>query len=236
MTTFRVGGSAEKFFEAVSPSEIESVFESYNSEEVFILGGGSNILVSDEGVDGLVVRIGIKGVEFEDLGGGRVRVTAGAGEDWDQFVEACVRRNLAGIECLSGIPGLIGGTPIQNVGAYGQDVSETIELVRVFDRRTKQNLSMTAEECGFEYRKSIFNSVHKDRFVVLSVSFILQFEGAPKIEYRDLRTAFENQSPSITAVRDKVCEIRKSKGMLVRQGGPDSQERGFFFQESGRWY
>lgn len=182
-------------------------------------------MVSDNGFAGLVLQINLKGIEINEN-----CVAAQAGEDWDEFVKYCVERNLAGIECLSGIPGLVGGTPVQNVGAYGQEVSETIEKVRAFDKKSKQILELKNEDCKFSYRTSIFNSTEKNRFIVLAVTFNLIKNGEPKIVYKDLREAFRDRKPSLSETREMVCRIRAEKGMLVRQDGLDSQSAGSFFK------
>jgi UDP-N-acetylmuramate dehydrogenase len=227
LTTLKVGGAARFFIKANSEDEVIKAFcwADENAIPIFILGGGSNILVSDKGFAGLVLQINLKGIEInENL------VTAQAGEDWDEFVKYCLERNLAGIECLSGIPGLVGGTPVQNVGAYGQEVSETIEKVRVFDKKSKQILELKNEDCKFSYRTSIFNSTEKNRFIVLAVTFKLTENGEPKIVYKDLRDAFGDRKPNLLETREMVCKIRTEKGMMVRQGGLDSQSAGSFFK------
>jgi len=235
MTTFGVGGKAAQFVEARSEEEIREAlrFADENGLEVFILGGGSNVLVSDAGFDGLVIRIALKGVSTMELPGGpstgAVVVTAMAGEDWDHFVAWCVGNDLAGIECLSGIPGLVGGTPIQNVGAYGQEVSETIVSVRAIDRKDGSTVDISREECGFEYRRSIFNTVEKGRYIVISVTYVLEKGGKAKIAYKDLADAV-GEDASLSEVREAVRKIRASKGMLVRQGGADSRSAGSFFK------
>lgn len=227
LTTLKVGGAARFFVHAESENEVIEAFSWAEKNEIplFILGGGSNILVSDQGFDGLVLQISLKGIEQN-----QEFITAQAGEDWDEFVKYCVGNNLAGIECLSGIPGLVGGTPVQNVGAYGQEVSETIEKVRVFDRKTRQILELSNEECKFSYRTSIFNSTEKNRFIVLTVTFKLIKNGEPKIVYKDLIEAFNNRKPTLLETREMVCRIRAEKAMLVRQGGLDSQSAGSFFK------
>jgi UDP-N-acetylmuramate dehydrogenase len=227
LTTFKVGGAARLFVRADSENEVVEacLWADENSIPLFILGGGSNILVSDKGFDGLVLQINLRGIEQD-----KNLVIAQAGEDWDEFVEYCVENDLAGIECLSGIPGLVGGTPVQNVGAYGQEVSETIEKVRVFDRKSKQILELTNADCKFSYRTSIFNSTDKNRFIVLSVTFKLIENGEPKIIYKDLREAFGETKPTLLETRETVCRIRAEKAMLVRQGGLDSNSAGSFFK------
>lgn len=227
MTTLKVGGAARFFVKANTENDVIEAFNwaTENNIPIFVLGGGSNILVSDKGFDGLVLQINLKGIELKED-----KVIAAAGEDWDEFVKYCVENNLAGIECLSGIPGLVGGTPVQNVGAYGQEVSETIETVRVFDRKTQQILELSNEECKFSYRTSIFNSTEKNRFIVLSVTFNLHKDGEPKIAYKDLKEAFGDNKPNLKGLREMVCKIRAEKAMLVRQGGLDSQSAGSFFK------
>ncbi|MEO6590422.1 MAG: UDP-N-acetylmuramate dehydrogenase [Pyrinomonadaceae bacterium] len=232
LTTFKIGGAA-RFFVSVETVEdvIEAVtFADEYGVKIFVLGGGSNILISDNGFDGLVLQVNLKGIEIESETAENVTISAGAGEDWDEFTAFCVERNFAGIECLSGIPGFVGGTPIQNVGAYGQEVSETISAVKVFDRKSKEILNLNNEDCKFTYRSSIFNTTNKNRFIVLSVSYLLKKNGKPKIFYKDLLQLFESKTPSLSETREAVCGIRAEKGMLVRQGGPDSHSAGSFFK------
>ncbi|MEZ5347537.1 MAG: UDP-N-acetylmuramate dehydrogenase [Pyrinomonadaceae bacterium] len=232
LTTFKIGGEASFFVNAGSESDVFAAlgFAEKKGIDVFVLGGGSNILISDDGFDGLVLQIGLKGILVNEKSHGGVEIRANAGEDWDDLVAYCVEREYAGIECLSGIPGFVGGTPIQNVGAYGQEVSESIESVRVFDRLTRSIENISNSECGFEYRRSIFNTTHKDRYVVLSTTYLLQVNGAPRITYADLQEKFGDSEPGLAETRAAVCDIRRSKGMLVRQGGPDSQSAGSFFK------
>lgn len=228
LTTLGIGGSARFFIEAESESELIAAIEFAEARDlpVFILGSGSNVLVSDEGFPGLVVRVAIKGVEW------REEITAGAGEDWDDFVRQCVERNLAGVECLSGIPGLVGGTPVQNVGAYGQEVSETITQVRAFDRQTKQIVELSNAECGFRYRTSIFNSTERNRYVVLAVSFALKVNGEPALRYPDVKNFFADKTdqPTLAKVRQAVIEIRSRKGMVIVPDDPDCRSAGSFFK------
>ena len=182
-TTLKVGGKARFFVSAETEEQtVEAVkFAEEYELDIFVLGGGSNVLIADKGFDGLVLRVNLKGIEIPADSNEIVKVTARAGEDWDDLVAHCIGRNLQGFECLSGIPGLVGGTPIQNVGAYGQEVSETIETVRVFDRKSCEILELGNSDCAFEYRKSIFNSGEKNRFIVLAVKFALRKNGKPKI-------------------------------------------------------
>src|SRR5262249_51824363 len=145
-----------------------------------ILGGGSNALVADEGFPGLVVHVALKGVTWRNEGD-EVICAAKAGEDWDELVSQCVERDLAGVEWLSGIPGSVGATPIQNVGAYGQEVSETITSVRVFDRLAGGFTELSNEQCQFGYRSSAFNATARDRYVVTAVTYALKPHGEPAI-------------------------------------------------------
>lgn len=227
LTTLKIGGAARFFVRAETENEVAAAFRfaEENDFALFVLGGGSNILVSDAGFDGLVLQIALRGISVKEN-----VVTAQAGEDWDEFVEFCIGQNLAGIECLSGIPGLVGGTPVQNVGAYGQEVSETITAVRVFDRKTGEILELSNAECKFAYRTSIFNSTDQNRFIVLAVTYELQPNGAPKIVYKDLREFFGEHQPTLSETREAVCRIRADKAMLVRQGGLDANSAGSFFK------
>ena len=231
-TTFNIGGEARYFVEVNTEVELLQSLEVAvtKSLNIFVLGGGSNVLIADDGFDGLVIKISLKGIEFYEPEDGTVRVIAKAGEDWDDFVESCVERNLAGIECLSGIPGLVGGTPIQNVGAYGQEVSETITRVRVYDRTDGEVRDLSNADCGFQYRKSIFNTTESDRYIVLAVEYLLKHGGAPRVAYADLKARFGGSTPTLQELRAAVCQIRASKGMLVRQGGSDARSAGSFFK------
>jgi UDP-N-acetylmuramate dehydrogenase len=235
LTTLKVGGPARFFVRASNESQVVKALEhaAENRLDVFVLGGGSNILVSDGGFDGLVVQVALKGVTMSHPSRGArdsVEVTAAAGEDWDAFVEFCVDRDLAGVECLSGIPGLVGGTPVQNVGAYGQEVSESIVSVRCFDRVGNEIVELTNSECGFTYRTSIFNSTRRDRYVVLSVTYALTLNGDAKIVYKDLRDLFGDRQPTLKETRDGVLRIRRAKSMVIEADDPNSRSAGSFFK------
>jgi UDP-N-acetylmuramate dehydrogenase len=229
-TTLRIGGPARYFAGAHKEDELfESLaFAADLGLPVFILGGGSNVLFADEGFPGLVLHVAIKGIGWSADG----VVTASAGEDWDGFVEQCVERGLAGIECLSGIPGLVGGTPVQNVGAYGQEVSETIASVRVYDHLTKQIVELSNAGCRFAYRASIFNTSERDRYIVLAATFALSPHGEPAIRYPDLENIFAGPSarPALRDVRQAVRSIRSRKAMLLVPGDPDACSAGSFFK------
>ncbi len=227
LTTLKVGGDARFFVRAETEAEVVEAVDYARSRHIdlFVLGGGSNVLISDAGFDGLVLQIALKGVA--DANG---TVTAAAGEDWDLFVAYCVENDLAGIECLSGIPGFVGGTPVQNVGAYGQEVSETIVDVRCLDRTTGDIVTLANCDCGFTYRTSIFNSTERARYVVLSVRFALQSSGAAKIVYKDLIEHFTGRQPTLAETRDAVLAIRRAKSMVIDEGDPNSRSAGSFFK------
>jgi UDP-N-acetylmuramate dehydrogenase len=232
-TTLQIGGPARFFAQVFSEEDLVEALDwaERRSLPLFILGGGSNVLVADEGFPGLVVHMAMRGLSFSDASGAAL-VTAGAGEDWDELVRACVERGLAGLECLSGIPGLVGGTPVQNVGAYGQEVSETILTVRAYDRRAHCVVTLANTDCRFSYRRSIFNSTEQDRYVVLAVTYTLAPHGQPTLRYPDVRDFFAHHhgSPSLKNVRDAVRAIRARKGMLLMPGDPDCRSAGSFFK------
>ncbi|MGD9563430.1 MAG: UDP-N-acetylmuramate dehydrogenase [Pyrinomonadaceae bacterium] len=236
LTTLRVGGPARFFVQVRNEDEVSRALGEASSRglEVFILGGGSNILVSDDGFDGLVIRLALEGVRklrtTDPALNGRVLIRAQAGVDWDTFVDYCVARGLAGVECLSGIPGMVGGTPIQNVGAYGQDVSETIVKVRCFDRERGEIEELSNEDCGFSYRRSIFNSTARDRYIVLAVTFALRPNGSPTISYGDLKAVFPDREPSLAETRTAVLKIRRAKSMVIDPADPNSRSAGSFFK------
>lgn len=239
-TTLKIGGPARYFVKAEDENQVtEAVaFAIEHDLELFVLGGGSNILVSDEGFNGLVLQIALKGIVEISSTATAVRLTGGAGEDWDSFAAYCVERDLAGIECLSGIPGSVGGTPVQNVGAYGQDVSETIVSVRCLDRHSGEIVELTNADCGFSYRKSIFNSTMRERFVVIAVTYRLTKGGIPKIVYKDLREYFAEKDSTegniekvtLLEVRTAVLRIRAAKSMVIDANDRNSQSAGSFFK------
>ncbi|HKR29757.1 MAG TPA: UDP-N-acetylmuramate dehydrogenase [Terriglobales bacterium] len=231
-TTLQVGGPARFFIETRAEDEIRDalLFARERSLQVFVLGGGSNLVVADAGWPGVVLRIAVGGTATRSKNGKQI-FTAGAGEDWDSLVAFSVEQNCSGVECMSGIPGTVGGTPVQNVGAYGQEVKDTITTVRVLDTITLELRDMAAADCGFAYRTSIFNSSEKGRYIVARVSFALTPSGSPKIEYADLKRYFGDRSaPTLKDVRDAVRSIRSRKGMLISVDDPDSRSAGSFFK------
>lgn len=233
LTTLRVGGRARYFLCAQTIVDVQAAvaFADDKKLPLFVLGGGSNVLISDNGYPGVVLQIGISGIDHNHERE-TIRFIAGAGEEWDAFVGLCVTRNIAGIECLSGIPGSVGATPVQNVGAYGQEVSNTIVSVEVFDLATKQAREMTAEDCEFGYRSSVFNTRERGRYIILRVTYELQHGAAPTLRYADLQNYFagRDQAPTLSELRGAVLKIRASKGMLITPGDPDSQSAGSFFK------
>lgn len=238
LTTIGIGGPARFFFRARSVDGLREALAWADSrrQPVFVLGGGSNLLIADRGFEGLVIHADLRGVSVEngavESDGALVQVNVAAGEPWDAFVAMAVTNGLAGIECLSGIPGSTGATPIQNVGAYGQDVSETIVRVEVLDRPTHRVEWFTREQCRFEYRQSVFKSAQRDRFVVLSVTFRLRQNGCATIRYPELQKFVEERgitTANLQGVRDAVLAIRKRKGMVLDPADPDTRSDGSFF-------
>lgn len=228
-TTMGVGGPARYFCEVRSEEEVvvAVAWAKKHGQRLFVLGGGSNLLVRDAGFDGLVVRVDLRGIEV--CGDGCLNV--GAGENWDAFVDRAVAMDLAGVECLAGIPGSMGGTPVQNVGAYGQEVAETIEEVRAFDRMKGEFVVLVRAACRFRYRESLFNSDEPGRYVVTQVRFRLRKEGVPTLRYAELQRRFTGrQMPTLKEVASAVREIRRSKGMLLVEGDSDSRSAGSFFK------
>jgi UDP-N-acetylmuramate dehydrogenase len=228
-TTFGIGGDARYFVEAQTEDEVVAavLWAKERGLPLFVLGGGSNLLVRDSGFDGLVLKIALMGVEA--CGGGLFDV--GAGEGWDGFVERMVKAGMAGIECLAGIPGSVGGTPVQNVGAYGQEVAETIESVRAFDREKLEWVELDKAACRFRYRESLFNTDEPMRYIVARVRFRMRPMGEPSLRYADLQRRFAGRADvTLMEVAAAVREIRQSKGMLLVEGDADCSSAGSFFK------
>ncbi len=233
MTTLGVGGVARWYVEATDEATVIAAHAWARTQRVplMVLGGGSNLVVGDDGVDALVVRIALRGVQSDEHGAA-VDVTAAAGEPWDDLVAFAVERGWAGFECLSGIPGLVGATPIQNVGAYGQEVSETVRSVRALDRETGTVRTFTNADCLFAYRDSRFKSGEPGRFVVLGVTYRLARDGAATVRYADVERALATRGmnrPSLADVRDTVVAIRRSKSMVIDPADPNRRSCGSFF-------
>jgi UDP-N-acetylmuramate dehydrogenase len=232
-TTIGIGGPARFFFRAKTVDEIREALAEAKTRElpVFVLGGGSNLLIADSGYDGLVLQIDLRGitVESED---DYAMVKVAAGEPWDPFVAFTVEHGYAGVECLSGIPGSTGATPIQNVGAYGQEVSETIVRVEVLDRQTDRVITLTNWDCRFGYRSSLFKNYEKERYIVVAVTFRLRVGGEATVKYPELQRFLDERGVALRdleGVREAVIAIRKRKGMVLDPADPDTRSDGSFF-------
>jgi len=233
-TTLGVGGPARWLIEAQNEDELLAAvrFARSRSVPLFVMGGGSNLLVADRGFRGVVIHLacGAGGLEMRYQNGGSI-VSADAGVEWDSLVQFAVEKNLAGIECLAGIPGSVGGTPVQNVGAYGQEVSRTIVRVSAIDLESERAVEFTPTECGFAYRQSIFNTVHRGRYAITRVEYGLTPGGVPLMEYRDLKQYFAGRpAPSLFETAAGVRTIRAGKGMLLSPYDSDSRSAGSFFK------
>jgi UDP-N-acetylmuramate dehydrogenase len=231
-TSLRVGGPAKNFIEVSSEKEIIAAIENAGDSPILIMGGGTNILVSDEGFAGTVIRISNNKIEEEVDACSGATLTIGAGENWDDFVKTTITRGFAGLETLSGIPGTVGAAPIQNIGAYGHEVSEFITRVRTYDRQSKSLKTFTNQECEFSYRNSHFKT-HPGRYVVLDVAFQLRIgEVTTPITYTELANSLGIEVGAKAAVqkcREKVLELRSRKGMLLSESDHDSWSAGSFF-------
>lgn len=248
LTTLGVGGPARYFAEAADEAAVVDAFRFAEARGVplFVLGGGSNLLVADRGVDALVLRVRIRGIELlrgrgvaggAETGGGaeagRALVRAGAGEAWDDLVARSVAEGWAGIECLSGIPGDVGATPIQNVGAYGQEVAETIVEVRAIDRATGAAVVLSGADCGFGYRDSRFKRAWRGRYVITAVTFALRPGGAATVRYPELQRALAvpagGAAPPLGEVRRTVIALRRGKSMVLDPADENGRSAGSFF-------
>jgi len=232
LTTLGIGGPARWFVRATTVDEVAAAWR-WTREQglpLFVMGGGSNLVIADGGFDGLVMQVAIRGTVVAPRGA-ETMLRAGAGETWDDVVADAVSRGLAGLECLSGIPGCVGGTPVQNVGAYGQEVADTIREVTVFDLGAACVTTMPASACGFAYRTSRFKHDDAGRFVICDVTFALG-SGPPGISYPDLAGCFQGRrrdSVTLAEVRQAVLAIRRRKGMVIDAADPDTRSVGSFF-------
>ncbi len=231
-TTLGVGGPADAFVEVsdlASLADALAVAEGAGSP-VLVLGGGSNVVVADAGFPGTVVRIAMRGLRFDPLDD-YVVARVGAGEEWCTFVERCVADGLCGTECLSGIPGLVGATPVQNVGAYGQEVSDTVISVTAWDRRSGSLVRLRPEQCRFGYRDSLFK--RSPRYVVTEVSFRLERSTLSRpLRYAELAASLGTGLGQRAPLQDTalaVIGLRRNKGMVLDPGDPDSRSVGSFF-------
>jgi UDP-N-acetylmuramate dehydrogenase len=241
LTTLQVGGAARYFAELKREDDVREAaqFAKTRSLPLFVLGGGSNLVVADAGWPGLVLRITLGGIatpNANETSGNAVLFSVGAGVNWDDFVAQAVVQNCAGVECLSGIPGSVGGTPVQNVGAYGQEVADTIESVRALDLHEDRIVVLPKPACGFRYRASIFNSTERGRYIILRVNYRLKRGGAPSLKYADLQKQVAESprtgktAPSLAETREAVRAIRRGKGMLIVPGDDDCRSAGSFFK------
>ena len=232
MTTLGIGGSAKYFVEAKTVDDVVHAlqFAGEKTLPVHVMGRGSNVLVSDDGFKGLVILNRISGIRHVQEGD-RAIIVAGAGEDWQRLVDFAVENGLAGVETLSGIPGSVGGAPIQNIGAYGQEVSHVIKQVVVYDTEKGGVIGLGRAECDFGYRKSLFNTKYPGRYIVLEVVFELKKDGEPALIYQDLKLHFDGKSkPSLKDVHLAVLEIRAKKGMVIHPEYESFKSAGSFFK------
>lgn len=231
-TSLRVGGAAKNFVSAGTEREIIAAIEAAGDQKVLIVGGGTNLLVSDAGFDGTVIHISNNQLTAEVDACSGATLSIGAGENWDEFVALTLQRGFAGLETLSGIPGTVGAAPIQNIGAYGHEVSEFITRVRTYDRQARELKTFTNSECGFEYRSSIFKK-HPGRYVILEVQFQLRMgEMTEPITYAELakELGVEVGEKVLTErARASVLKLRSRKGMLLDSSDHDSWSAGSFF-------
>lgn len=237
LTTFAIGGPALWLSSPINAQELKETLEFAKAESLpfYPVGAGSNILASDLGFKGVVIKFSAAQISFEK-DGGDILATAQAGAAWDNLVRTTVENNLAGLECLSGIPGNVGAVPIQNVGAYGQEVSNTIECVEVFDTDNLRTLNLPASACEFAYRNSRFKRDWKGRYIVTAVTFRLKPHGAPNMRYRDIERFFSDKihqnpqwRPDLAEVRQAVLKVRRSKSMLYDPENPNHRCAGSFY-------
>ncbi|MED7927965.1 UDP-N-acetylmuramate dehydrogenase [Nonomuraea sp. LP-02] len=232
-TTLGLGGPARDFAEVTTAEQLVSLIAEADAAAVptLVLGGGSNVVVADEGFDGLVVKVATQGLSFS-RDGEQVVVTAEAGEDWDALVRRAVAEGWSGIECMSGIPGLVGSTPIQNVGAYGQEVAHTVRCVRAYDRRTRHVVDLEARQCGFAYRDSMFKR-DPSRYVVLAVTYALELsDRSGPVRYEELARRLDAEPGGrvpLERAREAVLALRRGKGMVLDPDDPDTRSAGSFF-------
>jgi UDP-N-acetylmuramate dehydrogenase len=225
LTTLGLGGSAKRFVRVEDESALASAVRWARDEGMpcAILGGGSNLIVPDEGYDGLVVQMGIASIAYGDGG----TVDAGAGVPWEDVVEGAVSRDWAGLECLTGIPGSTGATPIQNVGAYGQEVAEVVSAVRVLRRDTLVFDELAPEACAFAYRDSLFKR-EPARFIVCGVRFALRPDGVGTVRYAELQRAV-GADATLAEIRRTVLGLRRRKSMVIDAADPNRRSAGSFF-------
>jgi UDP-N-acetylmuramate dehydrogenase len=226
-TTMQLGGAARRLIEVEREDEALRLLRSLK-EPFYLLGGGSNVVVSDRGLEQPVVVLALRGVQRRRCGE-LVELDAAAGEPWDFLVAQTVADGLAGIECLSGIPGWVGATPIQNIGAYGQQVADCIDRVRAYDLRDDRVVQLPAAQCAFGYRTSFFKGSGRGRYVVLGVTYRLRSAPPAPPRYADLRRALRDTQPTLPQIRQAVLDLRRSRSMVLDPNDPDSRSAGSFF-------
>ncbi len=231
LTTLEVGGEARRFVDVTSCEQALSHYRQARLEgmPVLVLGGGSNMLVSDAGFDGLVLRWQDRRLEILEESPEQVVARVGGGWVWDEWVAETVARHWSGLECLSGIPGLVGAAPIQNVGAYGQEVAGLIRAVWALDWESGEEVRLTGPQCDFGYRDSRFKRDWKGRYLVVSVEFELRPQGVPQLRYGELQQRMEGRELASAQVRQTVLEIRRSKSMVWDPADPNHRSAGSFF-------
>ncbi len=212
-TSFRIGGPARYYIKITSANQLVEAMDFVAEKKLpwLALGGGSNMLVSDQGYEGVVLHICPKGMKLIQIDENRFELKVGAGEVWDDVVNFAVLHNLWGIENLSYIPGLAGGFPVQNVGAYGQEASQVIKEVYVYDIKTKQSRVLNKDDCQFAYRQSIFNTTQKEKYIITGLTLDLVTTPQPNLAYKDLAEYFTNKTPTLLEIRQAVIAIRDKK-------------------------
>ncbi|MBU6447735.1 UDP-N-acetylmuramate dehydrogenase [Patescibacteria group bacterium] len=229
-TTFGIGGKADFFVSTKNIDELKDIVRQAKKlkKRIFVLGGGSNILVSDRGYRGLVLHLQNKGINILSKNSGSVVLKIEAGEIWDDVVEYAVKNKYWGIENLSHIPGQAGAGAVQNIGAYGQELKDVLDYVEVFDTKNNKIKKIKNKHCGFGYRKSIFNSTEKGRYVIIAIVITLSRRPKPILKYKDLKTYFENKKADLAAIRKAVIKIRDDKFPFPT--GPKNGSAGSFFK------
>lgn len=232
-TTLQVGGPARHYVRATTRQMVIDSVDWARERDLplLVLGGGSNLLVADHGFPGLVLHIDLRGTE-QDTDREAVLLTAAAGENWHELATSIVARNMAGVECLVGIPGQVGATPIQNVGAYGQEIKDTLYRVQALDLQTGKVCSFTNAECDFSYRKSRFKAEDRSRYIILSITLRLIPGGEPKLFHDELERHLKARAfdpPKIAEVAETVLDLRKRKSMILHEEDPNTRSVGSFF-------
>lgn len=229
LTTLKIGGPAKLFAQVNTTEKLKEIIKwgRNKRERLFVLGGGSNVLISDEGFEGLVLRLNFKETKIIKEEKDHIVLKAETGKDWDKFVAKSVENNWQGIECLSGIPGKLGAGLVQNIGAYGQEIGNSVVQVKCLDKETAEMIELENKECGFSYRNSTFKK--RKNLIITEVTFKLKKGITPKLKYESLKKSFHNQEPTLKNIRERVLEIRKQKGMIIDQGEPNSKSVGSFF-------